>query len=89
MKCVCASVSKKRRNGRKHKHIRLHGGAYILGVADEKNTEKKIYSILAVIHLSLFIFQDLKEWRAKKKSRTICTQSRVFFLLSIRRKSLI
>lgn len=68
MKCVCVRLfRRKEETGGNTNTSACMGGAYILGVADEKNNEKKIYSILAVIHLSLFIFQDLKEWRAKKK----------------------
>jgi hypothetical protein len=57
-------------------------GASILGVADEKHRKENLFNSRRYSSLlSLFIFQDLKEWRAKKKSRTICTLKVAFFVI--------
>jgi hypothetical protein len=78
MKCVCVCFKEKKREETQTHPVAWGPLSWELRM---KNTEKKIYSILAIIHLSLFIFQDLKEWRAKKKSRTICTLKVAFFVI--------
>lgn len=66
-------------------------GPHILGVADEKKKTRKenLFNSRRYSSSSLFIFQDLKEWRrGQRKSRTIYTLKVAFLFLSIRRKSL-